>query len=148
MEKTTKKNRINYPAKKLIQSLFLEKLRSVIVLCYENERPLQGLAAEVDWHFLGYLSKQIKNGIITGRSGECTLIPLKKGNELFYIYILGGGHLTQDRKSPNFNIKKLTQNISSMKMNTIGISKSDFQDSDIRLIESSLSSNGTLWVFQ
>jgi len=59
-------------------ALFGDQIQGVVVLCYENERPLQGLAGLLDWRFRGELSRAIQRGVLTGKSGECVYLPIRK----------------------------------------------------------------------
>jgi len=44
---------------------------------WEDERPMRGLAALVDWRMGGRLSALIKSGFLSGRHGEALLVPGK-----------------------------------------------------------------------
>src|SRR6478609_4308938 len=79
-------------------ALFDGKIQGLVLTCYENERPLQGLAGLLDWRFEGALSRGVRAGLITGKPGECTYVPVAKGGRMFHLILAGGGHLVSEKK--------------------------------------------------
>ncbi|MBI5498301.1 MAG: hypothetical protein HY904_25085 [Deltaproteobacteria bacterium] len=46
---------------------------TLVLLCAEDERPLQGMAGLLDWRMCGWLSAQLAQGAVTGKPGEHVL---------------------------------------------------------------------------
>jgi hypothetical protein len=62
-----------------------------LVPCFEDERPLQGLAGYIDWRSCGMLSRLIRSGWCTGRQGESLLMPTRFGLPVERLVIVGLG---------------------------------------------------------
>jgi hypothetical protein len=62
-----------------------------LVPCFEDERPLQGLAGYIDWRSCGMLSRLIRSGWCTGREGESLLMPTQVGLPVERLVIVGLG---------------------------------------------------------
>ena len=110
-------------------ALFDGKLQGLIVLCHENERPLQGLAGVLDWRFHGQISKYIRSNAISGKSGECVYLPVQKNNRLYHIILLGGGQTTEPGKRdsvPQETFEKLKKNLLNLRLEKMGLSQKDF----------------------
>ncbi len=107
-----------------------------VVAVYENTRPFRGLAFRLDWRFRGILSDYYQKGLITGKAGECTLLPIVRGessDESSYKLILigAGKHNESESKNhlPNDSIEILKKNILKLGIQKVGISKSDLGSS-------------------
>ena len=48
---------------------------SLVLFCYEDVRPLRGIAGLVDWRLCGAVSQAIASGDFNGRPGEVLLVP-------------------------------------------------------------------------
>lgn len=75
-------------------ALFQGVIEGVVLTCYENERPLRGLASALDWRFNGALSHALRLGALTGKKGELVYIPVQSGKQAFHFVLLGGGLLS------------------------------------------------------
>ena len=62
-----------------------------LVAYFEDERPLRGLAAFLDWRVGGKLSRLLRSGWCTGRAGEAVLLPGARGLPSDRIVLLGLG---------------------------------------------------------
>ena len=119
-------------------ALFEGRISGLVVACYEDERPLQGLAGILDWRFQGAFSRCLLSGALTGKAGECVYMPLTRpnvgsdgptGNERTYHLILAGaGKLDAGGKRgplPQDTLDAVQKNLSSLKLPEMGISTSD-----------------------
>ncbi len=86
-----------------------------MLLCYENDRPLQGSLAELDWRFNGHFTQLLKNQTLIGAEGEVLFTPLRWNQHVFHFLILGGGFLDSEIERP----------IRSQKLFEIGLQKID-----------------------
>jgi hypothetical protein len=111
------------------KALFEGQFQSLVVTCYENERPLCGLAGIIDWHFHGALSQYIVSGAVTGQVGEMVYFPLVKSAITFHILLLGAGRSIspghRESLTPS-SLHDLQKNLVSLKLTKVGLSKSDF----------------------
>ena len=123
------------------RALFEGKIQGIVAACYQNERPLQGLAGLLDWRFHGCLSYYVKRGAITGEPGECVYVPVTKGGRLFHIILIGAG------RSPEFGrrlvpsdelLELLRGNLEKLRLERIGISRRDFGDAENGLLAEAL----------
>ncbi len=69
-------------------------------MCFENDRPLQGWIADLDWRFNGHFSSLMKKQILTGASGEILYAPLRWNEQTLHFVVVGGGlwKSPEDRK--------------------------------------------------
>lgn len=106
------------------------KLSGMVALCYENERPPQGLAGRLDWRFHSAFSFHMKQGAVTGRLGEITYIPVRRFDRIYHFLLLGCGHSRSPGKRgsppPETAFAKLASCLESLKLQGMGISRSDF----------------------
>jgi hypothetical protein len=67
------------------------RLDALALTYFEDERPLRGLAGQVDWRLCGQLSRWIARGRLTGASGERALLPTVRrlGPERLLLHGLG-----------------------------------------------------------
>lgn len=111
------------------KALFDKKIKGIVSLCFENERPLQGLAGKLDWKFHGLLSQFIRDGKITGKEGECVYIPARKSNETYHLILVGAGFNDKPgtrKKVTQSVITEIKKNLKSLHIDNIGISCEDF----------------------
>jgi hypothetical protein len=111
------------------KALFEGKLQGLVVACYEDERPLQGLLGILDCRFHGTISRCLKAGAITGRKGECTYFPVTRRGKTYHLILAGAGHLKPGHKRaeiPAETFEVLRKNLVGLRLKEIGISKSDF----------------------
>ncbi len=111
------------------RALFEGKIQGIVATCYVDERPLRGLAGLLDWRFQGLISRCLRAGAITGRAGECAYVPVTRHGNTFHVFIVGAGHLPDSGKRqpiPAETLIPLRKNLSSLRIGSIGFSKSDF----------------------
>lgn len=63
----------------------------LVVSCFEDIRPLQGLAGEVDWLYGGIFSNLLMQNRITGRLGETLLLAAQEKIQIPKIMLIGSG---------------------------------------------------------
>src|SRR4051812_21066827 len=80
------------------RALFEGKLQGMVLTCFQNERPLRGLAGLLDWRFEGAISQVLRAGFVTGKPGECAYLPIQRNGKTFHLFLGGGGHLPSDGK--------------------------------------------------
>ncbi len=133
------------------RALFDGKILGIIATCYENERPLQGLAGLLDWRFQGAISNCLQAGVITGRPGECAYLPVIRGGRVYHLLLVGAGLLPDDhsrrKRPPKEAWVNLSKNLSSLRLERIGISCSDFGGVDVDYFKSKLEGL-SLWIVQ
>ena len=66
----------------------LKQLNGMVVLCYENERPFQGLFGQLDWRFNGHFTSLLKKQILTGKKGEVLYAPLLWNDKTFHFILI------------------------------------------------------------
>lgn len=119
-------------------ALFRGHLNGLVAFFPLNERPLQGLAGLLDWRFQGVLSEQIKAGAISGKPGECVYVPVSRAQVTYHLLLAGAGYsnFPGDRSQiPAESLHALKRNLVSLKLERIGISRSDIGVSDELLNE-------------
>jgi hypothetical protein len=62
-----------------------------IVPCFEDERPLRGLAALLDWRTAGSLSRLLREGFCSGATSELVLMPARADLPCDRVVLLGLG---------------------------------------------------------
>lgn len=62
-----------------------------VVPCFEDERPLRGLAALLDWRTAGSLSRLLRSGFCSGASHELVLMPARADLPCDRVVLLGLG---------------------------------------------------------
>ncbi|MGE0616876.1 MAG: hypothetical protein AB7P04_14690 [Bacteriovoracia bacterium] len=104
-------------------------IKSIVALCYMNERPLQGLAGHLDWRFHGAISYFLRQGALTGREGECVYIPVRKHERVFHLLMVGAGmavHPGARDEAPEEVFESLRKNLPALKLPQVGVSAADF----------------------
>jgi hypothetical protein len=110
------------------QALF-GSLDGIVATFYTNERPLQGLAGILDWHFHGAISNYLRAGAMSGNKGECAYLPFTLPGQLYHILLVGGGVSPGPGKRQEPDAQTYTtlrQNMLSLKIPRLGISQADF----------------------
>ncbi len=132
------------------QALFDGKIDGLVVTCYENERPLLGLAGLMDWRFSGFISECVRLGILTGKKGELTYIPLSRHNNTYHLIFLGNGKntnsQTRSKVAPEV-IKVLKSNLMTLKLDRIGLSWTDMGESKPEDL-ANIMEEGNFWIVQ
>ncbi|MFQ5588428.1 MAG: M17 family peptidase N-terminal domain-containing protein [Nitrospiria bacterium] len=67
---------------------------ALVVTCFEDIRPLCGLAGEVDWFYHGVFSRLIQQSIFRGALGRAALIPTEGKLEINKTVLMGLGKST------------------------------------------------------
>lgn len=118
------------------EALAHESIDGFIVAIYENERPIQGLAARIDFKIRGAISKMVKSAAITGHAGECAYFPFRREDidplkPTYRFLFVGGGKNTEpgQRKAlPEKTLEALTENITKLGWKKVGVSASDLPE--------------------
>jgi hypothetical protein len=113
------------------RALFSGKLNGIVALFFENEQPPQGLAGLLDWRFQGAISRCLKNGVVTGKAGECVYLPVTKNGHTYHLILAGAGRSILPGKRgpvPVDTLRVLHKNLSTLRLTQIGISRQDFGD--------------------
>lgn len=63
----------------------------LVVSCFEDVRPLRGLAGEVDWLYGGIFSNLLMQGKVTGRLGEVLLLATQQKMQASKVILAGLG---------------------------------------------------------
>ena len=123
-------------------------INGMVVCCYENERPLLGLAGKLDWSLNGAISYYLKKRTVTGKTNECVYLPIQKLSYTHHFFLLGCGNNNTPglRQLPQQStIDKLTENINNLGLLRIGVSLSDFGQKAPEQIRLSLK-EAQLWI--
>ncbi|HWB80428.1 MAG TPA: M17 family peptidase N-terminal domain-containing protein [Nannocystaceae bacterium] len=67
------------------------KLDLAVVAYFEDERPLRGLGAFLDWRSCGALSRLLRTGFCSGRAGEAVLMPGRRDLPSVRVVLYGLG---------------------------------------------------------
>lgn len=104
------------------------KVQGLVAHCYENERPLQGLAGLLDWRFEGLLTRGIRAGYITGQPGECVYLPVSRMGRTFHLLVVGGGVCPAPGKRtipPALSLDALRRNLVSLRIKDFAFSRAE-----------------------
>lgn len=110
-------------------ALFQRDVDGLVVLSYQNERPLQGLLGLLDWRFGGAFTDSIRLGALTGSAGEVLYHPIPKNGEIFHFIVVGAGKTSEPGERPEVNekvIKPLIKNLKTLGLKKLGLSLKDF----------------------
>jgi len=110
-------------------ALFTHKIKGLVTLFYENEKPLQGLVGKIDWFFHGDVSRFIRKGVLTGKEGECVYFPIQRPGHTYHLILLGAGSNPEPgsrKRIPPKCIEVLKRNLKTLRLSRIGLSLSDF----------------------
>ncbi len=110
-------------------ALFDGDLQGLVALCFENERPLLGLAGLLDWRFHGEYSGFLKKGAFRGSVGEKIYLPYQGPDRVYHILLIGAGQSPQPgerTKAKAAVVKNAAKALTELKIDKMGISNSDF----------------------
>jgi hypothetical protein len=113
------------------------KVKGMILLCYENERPFHGMLGQLDWRLNGHFTDLLKKQILTGHENEMLYAPLLWNDKTFQFLIVGAGSL-KNHTRPAFAsalFKKAQAKVQELALTQIGISASDWGISSNHLPE-------------
>jgi hypothetical protein len=110
-------------------ALSKNEISGVMLLCYENERPLQGMIAYLDWRLDGHFSHLLKTQVMTGAEGESLYAPLLWNERTLHFLVIGGG--SRDERTPRTEasktlLKSALQKLDQLKLENMAISKQDW----------------------
>ena len=111
-----------------IHALFNGDISGLVATFYSNERPLQGLAGQLDWYLGGSISNYLKKGAIEGQEEECVYIPVLKKGQTYHVLLLGVGMSESPGKRQPLkkSLKdRAKRNILSLNLDRMGISAED-----------------------
>ena len=131
-------------------ALFRGHLSGMVAFFPENESHLQGLAGLLDWRFQGAISAQIKSGAISGKSGECVYFPISRAGVTYHLFLAGAGNSNAPgtrSKLPIESFHRLRKNLTSLKKEKIGISRSDAGNASDEFFATHLK-GAPLWIVQ
>jgi hypothetical protein len=106
------------------QALFTGQVQGIVAALRSDQRPLQGLVGKLDWRFQGAISTFIREGNLRGEAGECVYLPLTRANRVYHVILVGAGPAA-DPELPPASLQALKKNISSLKLASVGVSRSD-----------------------
>lgn len=114
-----------------------------MLLYFENERPLKGMIAYLDWRFNGHFTHLLETQILTGREGEALYTPLKWNNDTYHFIVMGAGPLPPQGNRPSNTQKILDKAIElagQLKLDALGVSAQDWslQESTDKKLEKKL----------
>jgi hypothetical protein len=110
-------------------ALAQKKIQGMMLLCFENERPLRGMIGYLDWRFNGHFSKLIQEQVLTGSLGETTYIPLLWNNETYSFLVVGAGSLPEHGHRPGFSRELFSlacTKLKTLNLDHIGVSAIDW----------------------
>ncbi len=114
-----------------VDSAFLDsQISGALLICFENDRPLQGAIASLDWRFNGVFSKLVKNQILTGAEGETLYVPLLWNSKTLHFVIVGGGLLRSNSDRMQISNSLLPtgiKKVEELKLGPIGVSQKDWE---------------------
>jgi hypothetical protein len=104
-----------------------------LLLCYENDRPLHGMIADLDWRFNGHFSALMKQQLLTGAPGEVVYSPLKWNETTLHFLILGGGFLESEKDRSALSralFETALQKFDELKLPALTVSQTDWNISE------------------
>ncbi len=69
----------------------LEGLEGAVAVVYQDDRPLQGLAARADWRLNGFLSRLVVSGRFAGDRGDWLLVHTQGRLPFTHLFLVGMG---------------------------------------------------------
>ncbi len=131
----------------LHQALFEGKITGLLAVIQENERPLLGLAARLDWRFSGQLSRFAQQGKITGKDGECVYLPIEKSGKTYHLLLVGAGPAFKPgtrQKPSQALLQVIKKNLKGLSLKGLGVSREDLGGMTDSQIHKELSED--LWI--
>jgi hypothetical protein len=118
---------------KVDQALADKQISGMMLICYENDRPLQGAIAELDWRLNGHFSRLIKKQVLTGSRGEALYAPLLWNDRTLHFLVIGGGNLASDSKRKTSSaalLERALKKLDELKLSGLAISARDWNISE------------------
>ena len=122
---------------------------SCVVLLSESERPPRGCAGVLDWHLKGAISDGLRQGIFSGKVGECAYFPWNFHGRVLHLLFLGIGKnaSSQNRTSVSaLHLASLDKNFKSLRREKWVISGSEFSATIAEKLSRLLPEGGQLWI--
>jgi hypothetical protein len=101
------------------------QLQGLVVALRKEERPLQGLAGKLDWHFEGAISRYLKTGFLKGHAGEFSYLPINRFGKVYHLLLVGTGAGPKDFSDSSLH--SLQKNLTSLKLERMGVSCEDWK---------------------
>ena len=101
------------------------QIQGLVVALRKQERPLQGLAGKLDWHFEGAISRYLKADFLTGNAGEFAYLPINRFGKVYHLLLVGTGTGPQDFSDSS--LQGLKKNLTSLKLERMGVSCEDWK---------------------
>jgi hypothetical protein len=130
-------------------ALFEGQVPGLVVACYQNERPLKGLAGLLDWRFEGFLSRCLREGVFSGQPGECAYLPLQRAGRVYHLLVVGAGPVPRDRDRgplPEATIAALVKSLENLRLPSVGMSREDLGGIDEKALRKRFGAGGELWI--
>lgn len=118
------------------QALFSGQLNGMIAWIFQNERPLLGLAGQLDWETHGIFSEALRVGSLEGNLGEVTYFPHRIHGKTYHFVLVGGGFNEKPGERKVFDLaqkclERINKSVTGLKLTQLGVSLKDFGlDSD------------------
>jgi hypothetical protein len=106
-------------------ALSQNKMSGMILLCYENDRPLKGMLGYLDWRFNGHFSRLVREQVITGKLNETVYVPLAWNSQTYHFLIAGGGPIGE-KKAAKALLDSAILKMNALKLTNMGISEQDW----------------------
>ena len=107
----------------------------LVVSCFEDVRPLQGLAGEVDWLYGGIFSNLLMQKRITGKLGETLLLAAQEKIQIPKIILIGSGMSTSyDYSQLNTIARKLFHSMNGLNIRECAVDLLTLPEKQLDLI--------------
>lgn len=112
------------------RALSNQQISGLLLLCFENERPLQGMIAHLDWRFDGHFSRLMKSQLITGARGEAIYAPILWNERTLHFLVIGGGMRDESKARPESSRPLLIEALKKwdeLKIPDMALSRTDWE---------------------
>lgn len=110
------------------EALFERDADTLVLAAVRNERPLAGLAGQMDWRLHGLISQALRCGAVTGAEDEFAYIPFAPHGRRMHLFVLGLGDSDQPgvRPVPSSQLwKRLADTCRALKISQAVLSRKD-----------------------
>ncbi len=127
-------------------ALSQKQISGLILVCFENERPLVGTLGYLDWRLSGHFSELLKSQVLTGKLGEFLYTPLKFNQDTYHFLVVGGGWLPEQdgRQVKAECFKTALSKVEQLGLENLGIVANDWE-LDVEKIKPELSAR-KIWI--
>ena len=70
----------------------IDGIDGAVAVVWEDQRPLQGIAARADWRLNGFLSRLVQGDRFSGKAGEWLLVHTQGRLPFTHLFLVGLGH--------------------------------------------------------